>query len=88
MIEPANLRKEPYAQLSKTVLLRAKKLGFTPPRIADLADFGDGPAAALQAYLAKGHHGTMTWMAQTQARRQGQRRRPNRSEAFSSVFLI
>lgn len=55
--------------LSKAVIARADKLGFTPPRIVDLHAFGTDAAQGLADYIAKGHHATMTWMEDTQDRR-------------------
>ncbi|WP_371396906.1 tRNA epoxyqueuosine(34) reductase QueG [Fretibacter rubidus] len=55
--------------LPKSVITRAAKLGFTPPRVVDLNHVGDAPAQGLAAYIAAGHHGTMAWMKETQDRR-------------------
>lgn len=55
--------------LPKSVTARARKLGFTPPHVVDLSTFGDAPAEGLADYIARGHHGTMGWMADTQHRR-------------------
>ncbi len=48
---------------------RATSLGFTAPHILDLNTFGDEARRGLKSYLAKGHHGTMDWMAETFDRR-------------------
>lgn len=59
----------PPKPLPKTVKTRAQKLGFTPPHVVDLDQFGDRAAQGLAAYLSAGYHGTMDWMVQTQDRR-------------------
>lgn len=55
--------------LSKDVLQRIDKLGFTPPFIADLNQFGEEAGHSLQNFIANGRHGTMEWMAETALRR-------------------
>ena len=55
--------------LSKSVIARAAKLGFTRPHVVDLNLYGEDAAKGLADYIAKNHHGTMDWMAQTQERR-------------------
>ncbi len=55
--------------LSKRVLKRITALGFTPPYIVDLAAFGHKASKDLGHYIAQGHHATMEWMKETQARR-------------------
>ena len=55
--------------LSKACLERCKKLGFTQPYIVDVTAFGDHAAQGLNAYIAAKHHGTMTWIEETQDRR-------------------
>lgn len=56
-------------KLSRAVISRAHKLGFTPPRIVELDTFGRKAGKGLEAYITAGHHGTMTWMKDTQTRR-------------------
>ena len=55
--------------LSKACLERCKKLGFTQPYIVDVTVFGDHAAQGLSDYIAAKHHGTMTWIEETQDRR-------------------
>ena len=59
----------PRSVLSRLVLKRCDKLGFTSPRIVDLAQFGDEAGSGLHDYLSKHHHGTMDWLSETEARR-------------------
>ncbi|MGB0905907.1 MAG: tRNA epoxyqueuosine(34) reductase QueG [Maricaulaceae bacterium] len=63
------MTRSPATPLPKSVLTRAKALGFTPPRCVDLEEFGDTAGEGLKAYIRAGHHGTMTWMPETQDRR-------------------
>lgn len=53
----------------KALTQRAKALGFTPPHIADLAQFGDQPGDHLKTFVAEGRHASMDWMKDTLARR-------------------
>jgi len=55
--------------LSKAVIRRAAHLGFTPPQVVALSEFGQAAGKGLKEYIANGHHGTMTWMEETQGRR-------------------
>lgn len=55
--------------LTKPVYARAKKLGFTPPRIASLDDIGTQWAKHLSSFVDQGRHGTMQWLKDTQERR-------------------
>ncbi|WP_409432413.1 tRNA epoxyqueuosine(34) reductase QueG [Litorimonas sp. RW-G-Af-16] len=57
------------AALSKSVIARIERLGFTPPFIANVAALGDSPKRGLQDYIAKNHHGSMTWIEETFERR-------------------
>lgn len=57
------------ASLSKTVYHRAETLGFTPPKVVDLSRIGEDWAVHLASFIDQGRHGTMDWLAQTQARR-------------------
>ncbi len=52
---------------------RALKLGFTPPFIARLSDWNDRTSHRLDEFLGAGYHGTMHWMADSQARRRDPR---------------
>lgn len=53
----------------KALRQRATTLGFTQPHIVDLANFGDGPGEHLKIAIEKGHHASMSWMAETAFRR-------------------
>lgn len=55
--------------LSKGVLSRINKLGFTAPHIVDLDDFGNKAGDYLKDFVAQGRHGTMEWMEETLERR-------------------
>ncbi|WP_026942283.1 tRNA epoxyqueuosine(34) reductase QueG [Hellea balneolensis] len=55
--------------LSKRVLKRCQALGFTPPHIVDLNQFGTVAGQGLRDFIAKHHHGTMAWLAETETRR-------------------
>ncbi len=55
--------------LTKAVTSRAAALGFTPPRIVDIGTIDEKWAEHLASFIDKGHHGTMDWLADTQARR-------------------
>lgn len=57
------------AQLSKAVINRIDRLGFTAPFIADLDQTDDAAAKGLSEYIANNHHGTMAWIEETAARR-------------------
>jgi len=48
---------------------RAQKLGFTPPHIVDLNNFGDQAGTWLQDAIERDHHASMTWLAETVLRR-------------------
>lgn len=48
---------------------RAEKLGFTKPYIVTLSAFGDSAGKHLDDAISAGHHGSMTWLAETAARR-------------------
>jgi len=54
--------------LPKAFTARLTKLGFDTYGVVDLADY-DSREAGLRAYLEAGHHGSMSWMAETAARR-------------------
>ena len=60
---------EKSAKLSRAVLKRCDRLGFTAPHIVDLETFGTEAGQALRDYLAKHHHGTMAWLSETEERR-------------------
>ena len=53
----------------KSLTLRAIKLGFTRPHVADLSSFGTEAGASLEAAVAAGHHASMEWLAETAFRR-------------------
>lgn len=55
--------------LSKDCLKRCESLGFTPPHVVDLDAFGHDAEQGLDEFIAAGHHGTMSWLEDTQARR-------------------
>lgn len=55
--------------LSKACLARCEKLGFTPPFLVELSAFGDRAKQGLREYIAAKHHGTMTWIEETESRR-------------------
>lgn len=55
--------------LSKAVLRRINKLGFTEPNIVDLDNFGTKAGDYLKDFIAKGRHGSMEWMEETLERR-------------------
>lgn len=55
--------------LSKDVIKRIEKLGFTKPFIADLDEFGHEAGNHLKDFVNKGHHASMAWMAETLERR-------------------
>ena len=55
--------------LTSSINQRAKKLGFTAPKIVDLNKFGDEAGLGLKNYIAHGHHGSMVWMEDTLKRR-------------------
>jgi len=53
----------------KALSRRAAKLGFTRPHIVDLSTFGHEAGEALKDAVAAGHHGSMSWLAETAFRR-------------------
>lgn len=53
----------------KALSLRAAKLGFTRPHIVDLSTFGPEAGDGLKDAVAAGHHGSMSWLAETAFRR-------------------
>jgi len=55
--------------LLKTLALRATKLGFTRPHIVEIASFGTQAGAHLKSAVSAGHHGSMSWLAETAFRR-------------------
>ncbi len=55
--------------LSRAVLKRCDGLGFTAPHIVDLDSYGSEAGQGLRDYIAKQHHGTMTWLRETESRR-------------------
>ena len=55
--------------LSRAILKRCDALGFTAPHIVDLETYGTEAGQGLRDYLAKHHHGTMTWLSETEDRR-------------------
>lgn len=59
----------PPVTLSSGVYKRAEKLGFTPPQIVDLSEYGQAAGDRLRGYIEKGHHGDMAWMPETLERR-------------------
>lgn len=69
----------------KALTLRAAKLGFTRPHVADLSTFGTDAGKGLEAAVAAGHHGSMEWLAETAFRRS----HPQNlwSEAKSAIML-
>jgi len=60
---------EESAKLSRAVLKRCDRLGFTAPHIVDLESYGTEAGQGLREYLAKHHHGTMAWLSETEERR-------------------
>ena len=56
-------------QLSKRVVQRIEALGFAPPGIVALSDYGDRPGKGLSEFLAQNYHGSMGWLEETQERR-------------------
>jgi epoxyqueuosine reductase len=60
---------EKSAKLSRAVLKRFDRLGFTAPHIVDLESYGTEAGQGLRDYLAKHHHGTMAWLSETEERR-------------------
>ena len=48
---------------------RANALGFTAPFIVDLDSYGQDAKTGLADYIAKGHHGSMSWIKETFERR-------------------
>ncbi len=56
------------AKLKAAIAARAKALGFDACRVTDAA-LPPEAAEGLAGYLAKGHHGTMDWLAETFQRR-------------------
>ena len=55
--------------LPQSVLARCETLGFTAPHIVDLDNFSADTGRGLASYIKAGHHGTMSWMAETEKRR-------------------
>ena len=55
--------------LSRAVLKRCHALGFTAPHIVDLETYGTEAGQGLRDYLIKNHHGTMSWLSETEERR-------------------
>ena len=55
--------------LSRAVLKRCHALGFTAPHIVDLETYDTEAAQGLRDYLVKNHHGTMSWLSETEERR-------------------
>ena len=53
----------------KALTLRAAKLGFTRPYVANLSTFGSNAGEGLKAAVSAGHHGSMDWLAETAFRR-------------------
>jgi epoxyqueuosine reductase len=51
------------------IYARAKRLGFEGPYIVDLDSFGDEAERGLREFIDKGHHGSMSWIKETLARR-------------------
>lgn len=56
-------------KLSKAALSRIESLGFTPPFILNLDQYGAERGKRLSEFLKQGRHGSMTWMAETAFRR-------------------
>jgi len=55
--------------LPSAVLKRCELLGFTKPHIVDLETYGTQAGQGLRDYLAQHHHGTMSWLSETEERR-------------------
>ena len=55
--------------LDKSISARADKLGFTRPYITRLSDTPQMQPLRLSDFIRRNYHGTMDWMAETQARR-------------------
>lgn len=55
--------------LSKDVLNRVERLGFTKPHLVDLNEFGHKAGDNLKDFVEKGRHGSMAWIEETLERR-------------------
>ncbi|MDG1665721.1 MAG: tRNA epoxyqueuosine(34) reductase QueG [Hellea sp.] len=55
--------------LTKTILDRCDELNFTKPYVVNLETYGQKPAEDLRKYIDKKYHGTMSWMQETETRR-------------------
>jgi len=44
-------------------------LGFAPPGIVALGDYGNEPGMGLREFLAQNYHGSMSWLEDTETRR-------------------
>ena len=62
---PQSRPSEPLKAFTK----RASLLGFTRPHVSDLSLFGRQAGEGLTAAIAAGHHGSMSWLAETAFRR-------------------
>lgn len=71
--------------LSRRVISRCEKLGFTSPYVLQTADFDAAAGTYLKDFIEKGYHGDMVWMKDTLTRRQ----HPNKlwPEAKSALVL-
>ena len=69
------------ARLKEWIRAAALAAGFDRAGFAAAADLGD--RAGLEAWLARGYHGTMAWMAREPARR----RDPRRAAPFARTVL-
>ena len=56
-------------ELPRSVVTRARALGFTDPHVADVTDFGSLAGERLQGFVRQGRHASMDWMEATLARR-------------------
>jgi epoxyqueuosine reductase len=55
--------------LTKTILDRCNELNFTKPYVVNLETYGQKTADDLREYIDKKYHGTMSWMQETETRR-------------------
>ncbi len=55
--------------LTKTIRDRCKELNLTQPYVVNLETYGQKAAEDLREYISKDYHGTMSWMHETETRR-------------------
>jgi len=56
-------------RLPTRVTKRMEALGFAPPGIVALGDYGNEPGMGLREFLAQNYHGSMSWLEDTETRR-------------------